>query len=193
MATAHDPLAVAFVAFDGMTTLDLVGAHDPIVRLDDVGARRLEWDVCALSETVTGARGMTVTADRVEPDLGTYDLVVVPGGPATRELRTTETVLDWLRTAESSDLVASVCTGSLLLGAAGYLAGRRATTHPDARELLAGYCEVRADRIVDEGPVITAGGVSAGIDLGLHVVERFAGVEARLEVAERMDYPYAFR
>lgn len=185
-----EPLTVAFPVFDGLTTLDLVGAHDPITRLDGTDDWDLEWDICARRDAVTGGRGLTITADRVDPDLGEYDLVVVPGGRGTRDLRTDEEFLRWLRAAERCDLVASVCTGSLLLGAAGFLDGRRATTHPGAYDLLAEYCEVVEDRVVDAGDVVTGAGVSASIDLGLRVVERLAGTDVRDGVAAAMDYPY---
>jgi len=85
----------------------------------------------------------------------------------------------------------SVCTGALLLGATGWLRDKRATTHPSAFDELAPYCAaVAGERVVDEGGVITARGVSASIDLGLHVVERLAGAEARAHIARQMDYPY---
>jgi cyclohexyl-isocyanide hydratase len=89
-------------------------------------------------------------------------------------------------------LKTSVCTGALLLGAAGFLAGKRATTHPNAFEELKPYCAtvIAARRIVDEGEVVTARGVTASIDLGLHLVERIAGREARARIAKQMDYPY---
>ena len=85
----------------------------------------------------------------------------------------------------------SVCTGALLLGAAGFLRGRRATTHPNAYKELEPYCgTVVHDRVVDEGDVITARGVSSAIDAGLHVVQRIAGADARMRIAAQMDYPY---
>jgi cyclohexyl-isocyanide hydratase len=88
-------------------------------------------------------------------------------------------------------LKVSVCTGSLLLGAAGFLRGLTATTHPSALKELEPYCDqVVRQRIVDQGAVVTAGGVSTSIDLGLHLVERLAGAEARARVARQMDYPY---
>ena len=88
-------------------------------------------------------------------------------------------------------LKASVCTGALLLGAAGFLAGKSATTHPSALRELEPYCgEVRTDRVVDAGGVVTAGGVTAGIDLGLHLVRRLAGTEACRRIARQMDYPH---
>ena len=88
-------------------------------------------------------------------------------------------------------LKTSVCTGSLLLGAAGFLTGKRATTHPGAYKELEPYCAtVVQQRIVDEGALVTGGGVSTSIDLGLHIVERLVGKDARTRVAKQMDYPY---
>jgi cyclohexyl-isocyanide hydratase len=99
--------------------------------------------------------------------------------------------IEWLQTFDATRLKVSVCTGSLLLGAAGYLKGKRATTHPTSLKELEPYCAaVEAARIVDEGDVITAGGVSASIDAGLYVVERLAGSEARNRITRQMDYPY---
>ncbi|MCK5913732.1 MAG: DJ-1/PfpI family protein, partial [Desulfuromusa sp.] len=96
-------------------------------------------------------------------------------------------------TAAPVPLKASVCSGSLLLGAAGFLRGKKATTHPKAYTELARYCaKVSKERIVDEGDVITARGVTSAIDLGLHLVERLAGKETRIEIARQMDYPYYF-
>lgn len=85
----------------------------------------------------------------------------------------------------------SVCTGALLLGAAGFLQGMRATTHPNAYKELEQYCaDVVDERIVDSGNIITARGVTSSIDLGLYVVERLAGIDARNRIAAQMDYPY---
>ncbi len=182
----------AFLLFDDLTALDFVGAYDPITRLKSMGFMDdVAWDLCAFREPVSDARGLQFTPDRVAPPLDAYDLLVVPGGHGTRPLREDAAFVDWLRTAEPVALKASVCTGSLLLGAAGFLNGRRATTHPNATDDLAPYCaQVVGDRVVDEGDVITARGVSSSIDLGLHVVERLAGSTARAQIAEQMDYPY---
>lgn len=183
-------MRVAFVVFDDMTVLDMVGAYQSITRLDDTGYLDLEWDVCARTDTAADSAGLTVVADRVDPDLGEYDVIVVPGGRGTRELRADPTYVEWLRGAADCEWKVSVCTGALLLGAAGFLEGRRATTHPTAYDLLGEYCEVTEERVVEDGDVITGRGVSASLDTGLHVVERLAGAEAREEVAEGMDYPY---
>jgi cyclohexyl-isocyanide hydratase len=115
----------------------------------------------------------------------------VPGGFGTRTLQHDRSFLDWLKTAQSARLKVSVCTGALLLGAAGFLQGRRATTHPSAYKELKPYCAaVVEERVVDEGDIITGRGVSSAIDLGLHVVQRLAGADARDRVAAQMDYPY---
>lgn len=181
---------VAFVCYDGLTVLDLVGAYDPVTRLSTMDFMPLEWDICGTAETATGTGGMTITADRVRPDLGEYDMVFVPGGVKTRELVDDDSVVDWLRTAADCDLKTSVCTGSLLLGAAGFLEGKQATTHPSAMELLAEYCEALDERVVKDGNVITGRGVSSSIDLGLYLVETIADEETRRAIAEQMDYPY---
>ncbi|WP_224335766.1 DJ-1/PfpI family protein [Haloprofundus halobius] len=189
-------MRAGFVAFDGMTALDFVGGFDPVTRLSTMGYTDLDWAVCApaatQTETVTAAANLRFEVDSVGESLAGYDLLFVPGGSATRELRDNERFVSWLETAEGCPLVASVCTGSLLLGAAGFLGGTRATTHPNAFELLEEYCEVVDARVVDEGPVVTARGVASALDIGLHLVERLTDTETRREIAAQMDYPDPF-
>ena len=115
--------------------------------------------------------------------------MIVPGGFGTRTLVGDVGFIEWLKTAAPCELKASVCTGSLLLGAAGFLEGRRATTHPNAFGELERFCaEVVDQRVVDEGDVVTARGVTSAIDLGLHLVERFVGKEGRERIRRQMDY-----
>jgi cyclohexyl-isocyanide hydratase len=178
-----------------MTALDFIGVYDPLTRLKSMQLMSgFEWDVCALAAEVVDDKGLRFTADVVSAPLSGYDLIVVPGGFGTRALRHDGVFIDWLRTSAPVKLKASVCTGALLLGAAGFLKDKRATTHPAAVEELKPYCaKVVAERVVDEGEVITARGVTSAIDLGLYLVERLAGAEARTRVARQMDYPYAWR
>lgn len=185
-------MKAALVVFDRMTALDFVGFYDPVTRLRSMGIRDdFEWNICALTPTVTDDRGLQFRANRVQPALDSYDLVFVPGGFGTETLRYDREFIEWLRTAERASLKVSVCTGALLWGAAGFLEGRRATTHPSAYQELAPYCaEVVSDRVVDAGDVVTAAGVAAAIDLGLYVVQRVAGEAARARIAAQMDYPY---
>jgi cyclohexyl-isocyanide hydratase len=184
-------MRAAFVIFDRMTALDFVGVYDPLGRLRTMGVLAdFEWKVCAAAATVADDRGLRFLPDLVGESLAPFDLLVVPGGYGMRALRHDPSFVDWLRTAEGVPLKASVCTGALLLGAAGFLAGKPATTHPNAMRELEPYCgEVRSDRVVDAGMVVTARGVTAAIDLGLHLVRRLAGAEAQRRVAQQMDYP----
>lgn len=144
-----------------------------------------------MTDQVTDESGLTLKVDRVKPDLSEYDLVFIPGGMGTRKLRYDESFVGWLKQAESVPLKVSVCTGSLLLGAAGFLSGKKATTHPRAYNLLEPYVtEVIQKRIVKDGNVITAGGVATSIDLGIYVVGLLAGQEAAANVKLQIDYPY---
>lgn len=185
-------MKTAFVVFDRMTSLDFIGFYDPVTRLQSMQImNEFEWHICAIAQNVVDDRGLRMEVDIVAKSLDGYDMVFVPGGFGTRTLQHDRAFVDWLKTAGSARLKVSVCTGALLLGAAGFLRGRRATTHPSAYRELEPYCGVVIqERVVDEGEVVTAGGVSAAIDLGLHVVQRLAGVEARARIAAQMDYPY---
>jgi transcriptional regulator GlxA family with amidase domain len=190
--TEKKVMKAAFIVFDGMTALDFIGFYDPITRLKSMQILDdFEWRVCSLTREITDDRGLRMEADTVGGSLGAYDMLVVPGGYGTRKLQHDETFMAWLKTARAVPLKISVCTGALLLGSAGFLKGRRATTHPSAYQELAPYCAtVVRERVVDEGDIITARGVSSALDMGLHVVQRLAGAEARARVAVQMDYPY---
>lgn len=188
-------MRTAFVLFDQMTALDFVGIYDPLTRLKSMGfLPDFEWRLCSFTASVTEGKGLRFQPDSVGEPLTSFDLLIVPGGFGTRTLQHNEAFSDWLQTASAVPLKASVCTGSLLLGAAGFLHGKTATTHPNALAELGPYCaRVVKDRIVDEGSVVTAGGVTAAIDLGLHLIERLAGAAAREQIARQMDYPYTSR
>ncbi len=185
-------MKAAFIVFDGMTALDFIGFYDPITRLKSMKIiEDFAWNVCAQSAEVTDDRGLKFKADTVGGTLEGYDMIVVPGGFGTRKLQHDDTFMRWIKTAANVPLKISVCTGALILGAAGFLKGRRATTHPSAYQELEPYCAtVVKERVVDEDCIITARGVSSSLDMGLHVVERLAGAEARARVAAQMDYPY---
>jgi cyclohexyl-isocyanide hydratase len=176
-----------------MTALDFVGVYDPVTRLKSMGLMpELNWDLCAYTEKVTDDRGLGFAPTVVGEPLGTYDLLIVPGGFGTRTLVHDVSFIGWLKTSAPCVLKASVCTGSLLLGAAGFLAGRRATTHPNAFQELGRFCgEVVDQRVVDEGDVVTARGVSSALDLGLHLVERVVGKEGRELIRKQMDYRFS--
>jgi cyclohexyl-isocyanide hydratase len=183
-------MRTGFIIFDRMTAMDLIGVYDPLTRLKSMEiVPDFEWEVCALSHEVADDRGLRFLPDVVAQTLSGYDLLVVPGGFGTRSLQHDQVFIQWIRTAKPVKLKTSVCTGSLLLGAAGFLKDKRATTHPNALKELAPYCaSVTSDRIVDEGEIITAGGVTSSIDLGLYLVEQIAGEKARRRVVRQIGY-----
>jgi cyclohexyl-isocyanide hydratase len=183
---------IAFVIFDGLTVLDFVGVYDAVTRLRGGYLPDLRWEICARSARVCDNTGLCLTPTRVGEPLTSYDMLIVPGGLGTRTLMHDASFIDWIRTGTDAYYKVSVCTGALLLGAAGFLAGKRATTHPNAYDLLAPYCAqvVDDERVVDEGNVITARGVTSSISLGLYLCEQLAGREAREKIRIQMDYPY---
>jgi len=184
-------MKAAFVVFDQMTVLDFVGVYDAFSRLKTMGfVHDFQWDVCALTPTVTDGCGVVLQPTQVRPDLSAYDHLIVAGGPGTRQLMQDAAFIGWLRGFDyARGVAASVCSGALLLGAAGVLRDRRATTHRGVFELLRPLCrEVVDARVVDEGNILTARGVSSGIDLGLHLCARYAGAEVAAKIAAQMDY-----
>lgn len=185
-------MKTAFVIYNDMTALDFIGAFDPLCRLKSMGVMEsFLWSICSFTDKVIDSNGLRIIPDISKKPLDGYDLIIVPGGYGSRRLCLDGGFINWLRTAQGSKIIASVCSGSLLLGAAGFLKGKRATTHQGAFHELEKYCSVVShDRIVDEGDIITAGGVSASIDLGLYLCEKLAGPEARGKIQRQMDYPY---
>ena len=183
-------MKTAFIIFDRMTMLDFIGLYDPLTRLKSMGfMSEFDWDICGLTNDSIDDKGLRVTATIVGRSLADYDLLIVPGGIGTRTLQYDQGFLDWLRTSETVPLKASVCTGALLLGAAGFLSDKRATTHRNAFNELKPYCrEIVDSRVVDEGGIITARGVTSALDLGLYLVERLAGTDARIHIATQMDH-----
>lgn len=185
-------MKTAFIVFDRMTALDFIGVYDPLTRLDSMDLLTdFQWHICAFTEQVHDDKGLRFMPQKVNESLEEYDLIVLPGGFGTRTLQHDSAFIDWLRTARRVPLKASVCTGALLLGAAGFLSGKNATTHHSAFDLLTPYCKRVVDqRVVDEGEVVTARGVTSSVDLGLHLARRFAGAEAASAIAQKMDYPF---
>jgi cyclohexyl-isocyanide hydratase len=152
----------------------------------------MRTSILARTPEVKDDRGLWMRATARPATLKGFDVLFLPGGLATRKLQREQPYLDWLATGEETPLKVSVCTGALLWGALGYLKGKRATTHPSAYEDLRPYCAtvVTDQRVVDEGAIVTARGVSASIDLGLHLCRRLAGDAARQKIKAQMDYPY---
>ncbi|MGC0413461.1 putative intracellular protease/amidase [Streptomyces sp. SAI-195] len=177
----------AIVLFDRFTALDAVGPYEVLSRVP--GAETVF--VAERTGPVRNDTGsLALTADRTLADLPAPDVVVVPGGPGQDAQMDNETLLDWLRAADAtSTWTTSVCSGSLLLGAAGLLGGRRATSHWLALDLLNRYgAEPTGERVVTDGKYVTAAGVSAGIDMGLTLVGRIADDEHAQAVQLLIEY-----
>lgn len=166
-------MRIAFFLYEGLTTLDIIGPHDVLSRLPDAEAISVGKSTGPFMAD-TGALGLTAT--HTIDQIDAVDVLVVPGGlEGTFAAAADPETIDWVRAvAEHATWTTSVCTGSLILGAAGVLEGRRATTHWAALDALAGYgaTPVGDERVVFDGDVVTAAGVSSGIDMALTLAAR---------------------
>jgi transcriptional regulator GlxA family with amidase domain len=188
-------MRIAVVLFDGAEELDWAGPWEVLAawsrqRPDD-GVE--VYTVAESLEPVTCAKGLRVLADYAWAEAPTPDVVVWPGGMGTRIQLGDIAIRERVRgLAAGGALMTSVCTGSLVYADAGLLDGRRATTHWSSLERLAELGEAihvdDAARFVDEGDVITAAGVSAGIDMALHLVSRLHSPERAREVRRYIQY-----
>ena len=173
--------------FERFTALDAIGPYDVLSRLP--GAK--VTFAAAQAGPVRADTGMlAITADAALADVPAPDILLVPGGFGTRPLLADEAFLDWVRTAhETTTWTTSVCTGSLVLGAAGLLDGLEATTHWAARDELerfgARYVE---RRVVEHGKIVMGAGVSAGIDMALTLAARIAGDDVAQAIQLYIEY-----
>jgi len=180
-------MKIAILIFPRLTALDAIGPYEVLSRLPGAELTFVAPDAGDL-RTDTGRLG--ITADASIQELTDPDVLVVPGGVGNRALLSDKPVLDWIRNAdESSEWTTSVCTGSLVLGAAGLLEGKRATSHWAYREALRDYgAEPIAERVVEDGKIITAAGVSAGIDMGLTLAARMCGDDVAKAIQLGIEY-----
>jgi transcriptional regulator GlxA family with amidase domain len=189
-----DRQRIGILLFDDVEELDAVGPWEVF----GAWAQSFpdEAEVVAFAERagpVRAAKGLRLHADLGRSDVGRLDVLVHPGGMGTRPMLKDTEQLDWVRAQRAAvPLLTSVCTGSLVYAAAGLLAGRPATTHWASLDTLAQLdpsIEVRPDdRFVDDGDMVTSAGVSAGIDMALHLVARLAGVERATQVRRYIQY-----
>jgi putative intracellular protease/amidase len=165
---------IAIILFDCLTALDAIGPYEVLSRIPGATTK---FVAKTLGTYRTDQGSLALVADYTLEQVPAPDILVVPGGPGQTALMDDEAILNWVRRAhESSKWTASVCTGSLVLGAAGLLKGLRATSHWLAYDVLRSLgAEPVAERVVIEGKLITAAGVSAGIDMALMLVARECG------------------
>ncbi len=180
-------MEIAIPIFDRITALDAVGPYEVLSRLPDANVRFIATEP---GPKRTETRMLALEADAALSDLTEPDVIVFPGGYGTRELFDDQDVLAWLRHAhEHSRWTTSVCTGSLVLGAAGILDGLEATSHWLFLDDLAGYGATPVSRrVVRQGKVITAAGVSSGIDMALTLAAELAGDEVAQGIQLGIEY-----
>jgi transcriptional regulator GlxA family with amidase domain len=180
-------MKTSILIFDGITALDAIGPYEVL-------SRPPGWEVefvgKARGEVRSDSGALGLSADRSLDEVEETDIALVPGGKGNRRLLEDEAVLGWLRRLdEQSTWTTSVCTGSLVLGAAGLLQGKRATGHWLHLERLREYgAEPVRERWVEDGKLMTAAGVSAGIDMALYLLGREAGPEAAQAVQLGIEY-----
>jgi putative intracellular protease/amidase len=178
---------IAIYIFDKLTALDAIGPYEVLQRLP--GAR-VKF-VGAERGPVRTEQGMLgVVRDFSRDEVTSADILVVPGGIGTRALITDEPTLEWIRAIDAgSAWTTSVCTGSLLLGAAGLLRGKQATTHWAALDMLEQFGAIPTpERVVEQGKIITAAGVSSGIDMALRLAAHIAGDEVAQAIQLGIEY-----
>jgi transcriptional regulator GlxA family with amidase domain len=180
-------MKIAILLFENLTALDVVGPYEV---LRSVPGWEVQFVAATKGEKRTDAGSLGLVADHTLAEVTDPDIVLVGGGAGNRPLLDDDEVLSWLRQADrTSKWTTSVCTGSLVLGAAGLLEGKRATGHWLYLEPLRAYgADPVGGRIVEDGKTITAAGVSAGIDMALHLVGREAGPEVAQAIQLAIEY-----
>ncbi len=180
-------MEIALFLYDELAPLDAVGPYEVLRNVPG-------WDVRTVAKQAGPVRSedgsLALIADHAIADVAEPDVVLVPGGAGSRTLMEDEEVLEWLRTVDrSTKWTTSVCTGSLLLGAAGLLEGKRATSNWLLLDVLPRFgADPVGGRFVEDGKVITAAGVTAGIDMALYLVSREAGPELAQAVQLGIEY-----
>ena len=204
------PLQIQLLAFDGVEALDLAGPYEVFTTAARMAGRiaaeqgersdgpdhPAQWQVCCVSregQSIQARAGLTVQTRHRFDAAPVADLLLVPGGVVDEAARCPDTLAWVRRQAAQARITASVCTGAFVLAAAGVLpAGLRVTTHwedlDDLRRQHPDLEVMAGPRWVDEGAIVTSAGISAGIDMSLHLVERLGGLPLAERTARQMDY-----
>lgn len=186
---------VAIFLFDDVEVLDFAGPFEVFSVTNELNGYSLFniYTVAREKAPVQARNGLSVNPDYGMSEAPGPDFLVIPGGIGTRTVLKCRDVIDWIKaSASNAEKIMSVCTGSLLLAKCGLLEGARATTHHEVYEELAALAPntevVRDARFVDNGKIITSGGISAGIDMSLHVIEQMHGQAVAQKTAAYMEY-----
>jgi len=193
---------VGIVIFPDVEVLDFCGPYEVLTatRLDETRRREEPSPfevklVAAEKDPVTASGGLRVIPDGTLTSCPRLDILLVPGGWGTRRQIDNQVLIDWIaRRGRQVEILASVCTGAMLLGRAGLLDGRRATTHWGSltwmRESFPAVTVVEDQHVVEDGHILTSAGIAAGIDLALRVVVRCHGEAVARATARHMEYPF---
>ena len=196
------PRRVGILVFPEVEVLDFCGPFEvfSVTRLDEDRRRQdtSPYEVLVIAENpgvVVATGGLKVVPDHVLEDCPPIDVLVIPGGWGTRREMSNDRMIRWLsERAKEVTTLTSVCTGSLLLGKAGLLDGKRATTHWRALDVMRGLFPavnvIDDQHVVEEGDLITSAGISAGIDMALRVVAKHHGDSVARATARYMEYPF---
>jgi transcriptional regulator GlxA family with amidase domain len=195
---------VAILMFDDVEVLDFAGPFEVFAVTSELNSSKSLPDnlasrpftVFTVAENpgaINARNGLSINPDYTISDCPLPDILIVPGGIGTRKLINNSAIINWIETcSQTAELVLSVCTGALLLAKAGLLAGLAATTHHKVlellRELAPNTTVVENQRFVDNGKIITSGGIAAGIDMSLYVVGKLLGKQQAEQTAEHMEY-----
>jgi transcriptional regulator GlxA family with amidase domain len=191
---------VGIFIFENVEVLDFAGPYEVFTTASRVSQRNSQpesftvFTISKAGATIQARAGLRVYPDYHFGNHPPIDLLIIPGGVVTKELDEPE-VIQWIQAITAqSQLTASVCTGAFLLAQAGLLEGKSATTHwedvADLRGMFGSIEVVEGQRWVDEGVVITSAGISAGIDMSLHLVDRLAGRDLALKTARQMEFDW---
>lgn len=191
--------SVAVFIFPDVDEFDFVGVYEVlgnVNRMIEEGTlkldRFLDVDVLATESPVSCRNGLKILPHKVSSDFGAYDALIIPGGGGVWPLMKDAGLLQKLRQYANDHIVCSVCTGSLLLGAAGILEGKKALTHQWYVNELRNYAELAAGRVHVDKNIVTAGGISSSIDLGLKLLELIYDVPTAKKVVERLELPLGY-
>ena len=178
---------IACLVFEGITALDIIGPYEVLARLPGADLRFVAKEEGPIR---TDNQVLGIVADHAIADVKSADVLVVPGGFATANLEHDAGLLEWIRAIDAtSTWTTSVCTGSMLLAAAGLLEGKKATTHWASLERLREYGAIPTpERVVEQGKYVTAAGVSSGIDMGLTLAARVAGDDIAQAIQLSIEY-----
>ncbi len=195
-------LHIGIYLLPDVEALDFAGPYEVFTTASRVACKRQPdtappFAVSAIAQGLAPVRaraGLQIVPDHAMAQHPHVDVLIVPGGVVTAEMAKPP-VIEWIaRTAASSQLTASVCTGAFLLAQAGVVQTQQVTTHwedvADLQALFPKLHVLQGPRWVDQGTVVTSAGISAGIDMSLHLVERLAGRELALATARQMDYDW---